>query len=280
MNRKAKRQQARAQRRQMRKHRAAAGERGASLQASRTASRSLDQRADKLALVESFDNLAGLRRGLGKVAALRDEWAGIPMPLDGERLVIEPKYRNGAGLAKIGAPAEEPLPDDVKSRNHWWSDRLRCEVHIWEEGGKICHGFVSGVHHFGMDLSTLGCSDAWGIEQESNAVQMLAGLVRHRQMKQYLLTGMFLETSKRSGVTYMFRRLKPTVAIDARDNGKSARVLCTLCLHPIGYYQGTWAGAMTPTDDVVAHLMMMRGDEVMLWRRANQCDPARPEAGL
>ena len=95
-------------------------------------------------------------------------------------------------------------------------------------------------------------------------------------MKQYLLTGMFLETSKRSGVHYLFRRLRPTVAISP----SSTKILCTLCLHPIGYYAESWAGAMCPTDDVVAHLMLMRADEPMFWRRANQHAPWRPEAGL
>jgi hypothetical protein len=57
-------------------------------------------------------------------------------------------------------------------------------------------------------------------------------------------------------------------------------VRCTLCLHPIGYYANSWAGAMCPTDDVIAHLMMMRADEPMFWRKANQHPPHRPEAGL
>src|SRR3546814_10910453 len=39
------------------------------------------------------------------------------------------------------------------------------------------------------------------------------------------------------------------------------RWLCALCLHPIGYYENSWAGAMCPTDDVIAHLMLMRRSE-------------------
>jgi hypothetical protein len=89
---------------------------------------------------------------------------------------------------------------------------------------------------------------------------------------------MFLERSQRSGIMYLFRRLKPTVAINT--NGEDCRVMCTLCMHPIAYYQGSWAGAMCPTDDVVAHLMLMRGDEPMFWRRSNQHPAYRPEAGL
>ncbi len=77
---------------------------------------------------------------------------------------------------------------------------------------------------------------------------------------------------------YVFRRLRPTLALSGRTG--SVMVLCALCQHPIAYYDNSWAGAMTPTDDVLAHLMLMRGDEAMLWKRSNQHHPARPEAGL
>jgi hypothetical protein len=129
-------------------------------------------------------------------------------------------------------------------------------------------------------LSTLGASDAWGLEQEHNAVQTLGTLIRHRQLKQYLLTGMFLEKSKRSHVSYLFRRLRPTIAISTRNGTANAKALCALCLHPIAYYDGSWAGAMTPTDDVIAALMLMRGDEHMLWKRANQHPISRKDAGV
>ena len=204
------------------------------------------------------------------------------MPLQGERLVIEKNYPRAAELAEIGAPKHEPIPEGVKKRNEWWSDRDRCHILIWNEpDGSLHWGRVPGVHHFTHDMVTLGCQEAWGIEQESNALQTLATLVSHRQMKQYLLTGMFLERSPRSGLTYVFRKLRPTIVVDARDQTKkTTRILCALCLHPIAYYAGSWAGAMCPTDDVIAHLMLMRGDEQMLWRRANQHHPSRPEAGL
>lgn len=47
-----------------------------------------------------------------------------------------------------------------------------------------------------------------------------------------------------------------------------------------GNYGGTHAGAMCPTDDVLAHLLLMRGDERLFWSRANQHPANRPEAGL
>lgn len=199
------------------------------------------------------------------------------MPIDGERLVIEPRFPMGEELAKIGAPEQEPLPDDVKPRNRWRSRRRNGEVYIWEEGGRIQHAVLPS-QRLRMELHTLGCSAAWGLEQEHRALQLLGTLIRHYQFKQYALTGSFLETSPRSNVTYMFRRLRPTVAVSTA--GDRTRILCCLCAHPIGYYQETFAGAMTPTDDVVAHLMMMRGDEPKYWGRCTQHPPWAPEAGL
>lgn len=134
------------------------------------------------------------------------------------------------------------------------------------------------MHGFTRVLRTLGCQPAWGLEQESNAVRLLGSLVSHHQFKQYMLTGMFLETSKRSGVQYVFRRLRPTVAL--RHENESVRVLACLCMHPLGYYDESWAGAMCPTDDVVAHLTMMRGDEPTFWRRSTQHPAWHPGAGL
>ena len=221
-----------------------------------------------------------MRNRLHRISEAVGEWAGIPIGIDGEELVIEPSYP----FAKILAPQKEPeekLEDGgYKLRNTFWSFRHRCNIAVYEKDGKIDWTFTPGIHHFDHDLRTLGCSFAWGVEQESAALQLLGTLVRHVAFKQYLLTGMFLETSRRSGITYMFRRLKPTVAITKNTKGDRLRLLCTLCMHPIAYYAGSWAGAMCPTDDVIAHLMLMRGDEPMFWKRCNQHAPHRPEAGL
>lgn len=228
---------------------------------------------------EAFDGFAGIRNALRQIASERDDWAGIPLPLgDDLPLVVEPKYPNAAGLMAIGRPdAAESTAESMKVRNRFWSWRRRCNVIVWNEGERIEWG-VDMPKRIDMEMSTLGASYAWGIEQEANATQLLATLVRHHTFKMYMLTGMFLERSERSGVMYLFRRLRPTVAI--REEKGRLRILCALCLHPIAYYSGSWAGAMCPTDDVIAHLMLMRGDEPMFWRRSNQHPAYRAESGL
>ena len=202
------------------------------------------------------------------------------MPLDGHPLTIEPRFPRASALSAIGVTA--PVPDeldDAKIRNRFWSWRRRSDIVIFEHGGKIHWGIDPGVHHLGYDIDTLGCSDAWSLDNELRAQKTLQTLSSKRQYTHYMLTGMFLETSTRSGVTYLFRRLKPTVAMKATPSGEM-RVLCCLCMHPIGYYSGSYAGAMVPTDDVLAHYMLMKGDEPMFWRRCNQHAAYRPEAGL
>lgn len=237
------------------------------------------QRAASLASLESFDGMAGVRNVLRDISVSKKEWAGIPLPLDGERLVIEPTYPKAAELMAIGLKPEPAPAAGLKVRSDFFSHRHRCRIYVLEtDEGRVTWTYEPEIHHFKLDLRTLGCSDAWGIEQESNAVHTLAGLVRHRQFKQYMLTGMFIESSPRSGVSYVFRRLKPTVAI--RAIGEETRIMCALCMHPIAYYEGSWAGAMCPTDDVIAHLMLMRGDEPMFWKRSSQHPATSPAAGL
>lgn len=267
-----------------------------SQQQQRAASLSHDLLAAK-PILERFDDHAKFRNSLDRLAGKIGEWAGIPMPIRDQKLVIEPTYAQIEALRLVApeliaerAPSLEPeQEEDIKVRNMFWSMWHNAWVYVFEQDGKVKHVVARRArHHFDLDIQTLGSSIAWGIEQESRAVTLLGTLLRHHNFKQYLMTGMFLETSKRSGVTYMFRRLKPTVALTLRGGGQNSRakdgehmrILCTLCMHPIGYYAGSWAGAMTPTDDIVAHLMLMRGDEHMFWKRANQHPPYRPEAGL
>lgn len=232
--------------------------------------------------LSALDNFANLRNGLSRVADGLGHWAGIPMPLDEQDLVIEPRFPGAQELMVITKPEAPPQEDEsnARLRNIFWCAARRRTVYVYDDlAAKVVRCATSShTHHLNQDIKTLGASVAWGIEQEHHALQLLGTMLPHHTFKNYLLTGMFLERSARSDVTYLFRRLKPTVAISTR--GAEPKVLCALCLHPIAYYAQSWAGAMCPTDDVVAHLVLMRGDEHLFWKRANQHSYDRPEAGL
>lgn len=285
----ANRQRNRAAREQAREAR----QQSASLQQEQKASQLLGLLEDSgrkhaISLFEKFDGMSGLRNALRTIAADRDEWAGIPMMMEGLPLVIEKTYPYAEKLmesgAKVAAEEDElngvlPAPrSEIKLRNVFWSWHRRGNVAVFEQNGKIDWCPVEYGNNLAIQLSTLGASDAWGIEQESNAVKLLGTLLNHRKFKQYMLTGSFLERSPRSGVFYLFRRLRPTVAMSGKSG--TMKALCALCLHSIGYYEGTWAGVMCPTDEVIAHLMLMRGDEHMFWKRSNQHAPFERQAGI
>lgn len=242
----------------------------------------------KYELLRQIDTFDKFRQFIQLLAVDTEAWAGIPMPLGDQPLVIEPRFPNAKLLMSIGAAKEKPADNakvdellDSKLRNIFWSWHKRADIYVYQtKDGRIDWGLIPRATSITQQLHTLGASDVWGIEQERKALDLLGGMIRHRQFKQYLLTGSFLERSERSHVSYMFRKLRPTIAIKENAAGTGMKVLAVLCMHPIAYYEDSWAGAMTPTDDVVAHLAMMRGDEHLFWKRCNQHPAWRPEAGV
>lgn len=201
------------------------------------------------------------------------------MPMDRHDLVIEPTFRRAQELLEIANEEPEPLPEHLEGvtiRNILWSNRLQSEIYFCHKNERAHLRVLPYNAKLGMLLDTLDCSYAWGLEQEQKAVQMLGTLVKHHQLKMYLLTGMFSESSRKSNIIYIFRRLRPTLAISC----KTHRCIAALCQHPIGYYQGTWAGVMCPTDEVVAHLQLMRADEHHFWKKSNQHGMRAPQAGV
>jgi hypothetical protein len=268
--------------------------------------RSAGGMSDRIDSIEASNreiSVALTRKGLRRAAALHNQWAGIPIPLPEIPLVIEPRYPYASAFESSSELDEiiNDVPDGFVLRNSFYSQHARRTVLVWaiskdappSEGlefqhtpdkdahfdGRIVWALHGEVHQFKSDVGAMYASSAWGIEQELQAQETLREYVSQHAFDQYRMTGMFVEQSLRSGIYYFFRRLRPTVAVSNTDGGEMT-ILATLCAHPIAYYAGTWAGAMCPTDDVIAHLMMMRGDEAFFWRRCNQHPAYRQESGL
>lgn len=236
----------------------------------------------RIQLIERYDAHARARNRLREIARKSGQWAGLPMDLEGESMVVHPSYPWAHILnAKRERRIAAHQGGELRVRNYFWSVRHRCYVWIAQRADGQCISIpdVGTGNSVDMEMRTMACSAAWGIEQESRALKLLGTLVRHHTFAHYLLTGQFLEHSPRSGITYMFRKLRPTIATKEGPDGRM-RILTCLCLHPIGYYEQTWAGAMCPTDDVIAHLMLMRGDEHRYWKDANHIPPGRPNSGV
>ncbi len=220
-------------------------------------------------------NVLATRRGKG-------EYAGLPLPVREARLCVARKYPGYESLH--GAKAETATRDegggeDLQLVNSWHrEDRDIC---IIRERGKVkveLGWWPSGpLVRLKKRIDCIGISMTMDYAAEQRAVETLRTLIKPHMFNTYMMLGYFVETSCRSGVTYVFRRLAPTVAFRV---GTPIRFLAALCLHPLAFYDGTPMGAMVPTDDVIAHLVMMRSDEVMFWRRSNQHGPDSPGAQL
>lgn len=219
-------------------------------------------------------------------------WSGLPVPVVGLDLVLEPRYRHKSiaefkwkecydedGIRHdLTQPEPSEPSEELSFVNSWWNSRLQLKIYIFKNKQGRAQIRFKVEDRLSITLRTLEAAAVWPMEAEQRAQKKLARMIPEHLFEQYMLTGHFPEVSKRSNVTYIFRRGRPTIAL--RENEEMFVVLCALCLHPIGYYGDTWAGVMCPTDEVIAHLLMMRGSEEKFWANANQHSIDHPAAGV
>lgn len=234
---------------------------------------------------------AELSRHLAETKMVEQDWSGLPVPIAGLNLVLEPRYKHKTleqfrwkeyydqdGVRH--AFDEEPVPVEsgLTRVNSWWSAKYQMTIVIVKDQQGRAQLRLLLQDKLSFTLRTLQAAAVWPVEAEQKAMAKLGEMIPREMFELYVLTGHFIEVSKRSRVTYLFRRGRPTIAM--REEGDFFVTLCALCLHPIGYYGETWAGAMCPTDEVIAHLLMMRGSEEKFWANANQHPLDHPAAGL
>lgn len=245
----------------------------------------------KLQIGRDLLTLAQASRQIAKERLKERDWSGLPLPIPGLDLVLEPRYKHKAlsefkwkecydedGVRHAIEEGVAAPPCESKVVNSWWSDALQATITVVKNQEGRAEARFLLENRLSFTLRTLTAADAWPIEAEQKAQEKLAHLIPNHLFELYLLTGHFHEVSKRSQLTYLFRRGRPTVVLHEADEW--IQPLCALCLHPIGYYGDTWAGVMCPTDEVIAHLLMMRGSEEKYWANANQHPLDHPAAGV
>lgn len=237
----------------------------------------------------------GVRILTNQIALANGEYGGYPLPDNDVPITLEPRFPltslNGARLRTEDTPEDEQHLQDIGKLfgfddtnqkivviNCWYSRRVGGLVYLYvftNEPNKVRHAIQKSdqdTSELEQLLRTMGCSMNWSVSGEETALEKLRSIVTPVAYRYYVMCGMFMETSKRSGVTYLFHRCRPTTAFKHQPDG-SLKVLAYLCGHPIGYYKGTYAGAMVATDDVVSHVLLARGDEHLFWRKCNQHAP-------
>lgn len=206
--------------------------------------------------------------------------------------------QEGAPLPYFGFPADSGFDISFATRLCAdWGDSQVSELPEWESlyfrnvGNKTIYhqrSRVTGrarswsyISEFGQDISSVtkmliafntlqSASTAHTITAERKAMRKLRSHLNATQWRMYVLTGMFTETSRRSGMFYIFRRVAPTIVsrLCVDKDGKYMKPFLTLCMHPVGYTAHSGTGCMCPTDDVIAHLLFMRSDEHLYWKKS------------
>ena len=255
-------------------------------------------RRERLAATSSRPNLTweGLRWGTAQLCEQRGWYHGCPMPNAfnfGHRLIVA----KGAPLGGDGTLSFEKSPEvrvchasdvdeavDVPNLVNRWTP-TPVEVQVYRDSkGTFTLQMPSAHIRLRMHLDTMiargGAVDA---RTELTAMESLCAKLRPSQWDSYVLTGAFPETSARSGVTYILRKGLPTIAlrlVQRPEGGEQRHFLACLCLHPMAYYENTWAGSQPPTDEVIAHLMLIRANEHFFWKKAGQHPITDPRAAI
>lgn len=223
---------------------------------------------------ESFMEVAALRREKAEVEAQLAELAAAAG--------VTPEQ-----LAELQQMAEQlQATPRIREVNSWYSFRRQAEVTIYElpDGRRraVADFWENLLDRWKQLIHTYSQYRVWDLTAELKALEKLQTMLTPAQFASYLLTGCFLESSRRSHAKYFLRRLRPTLVLlpGSAQPDADLRPSVALCLHPIGYYGGTFAGALVPTDDVLAHLTLLRGDEHAYWRQANQIPLHYANSGL
>jgi hypothetical protein len=240
--------------------------------------------------------MARLTFALSKWAAEKGWPYGIPIPSLGpstNRVVIAKRAPFGDREVPILSmpemlgnyvPRELKAEKKLKLINSWFTKHGEIAAIVEDENGKR-GAYYLGSHPIAgrltMILETMGTRlGAVTARAESKAMMNLAERLIESQINSYLLSGCFLETSPRSHVHYLFRKGLPTLALGESQDKKNIRFLAGLCLHPLAYYEDTFCGSMAPSDDVLAHLLLMRADEHRFWKESNQHPLWDPRSGV
>lgn len=237
-----------------------------------------------------------VRWGVNKLCEERGWHHGCPMPsatVNGHRLMVAKGAPLSSitglldfalGTSSVHIDTTETINEDALYRvNEWHVPPKRVELYRDSKGMfKMQMPVIHERLKFWLDTMCVRAG-AMDWETEITAMRSLQEKITDSQWASYILSGMFPEKSERSGVTYILRKGLPTIAMTEkpRPDGKMQRhFLCSLCLHPMAYFVDTWAGSQPPSDEVMAHLMLIRCDEHFFWKRSGQHPIHDPRAAV
>lgn len=120
------------------------------------------------------------------------------------------------------------------------------------------------------------------LKAERRALKLLRQHVTRAQYQMYQLTGALIHESVRLPYFYVIRRGFPTLVFEFSDidGVRHSTFKLGLCAHVGSYPPGHFSGNYCPTDDVIAHLLLLRADEDGFWSESNVHLPLSGLLGL
>ncbi len=111
-----------------------------------------------------------------------NDWSGLPVPVPGLSLVLEPRYKHKA-LAEFRwkecydeqgnrseIPEEAlPQPSEFKRVNSWWNTKYQATINIFHDNQGRARAAVQMEDRLSFTLRTLEAAAVWPIEAEEKA---------------------------------------------------------------------------------------------------------------
>lgn len=172
--------------------------------------------------------------------------------------------------------------DEPEVINHWTAPSKIIAVSS-HHGRSSVEKFDYSRRRLELYMDSLLCqAGACDGDAELTAMVALLRRLNRNQRDSYILGSAFVETSKKSGVTYIFRKGRPTLAMrmEKVEGGEKRHFLAALCTHCLGWYEDTFVGCYPPSDQVLADLLAMRADEAKFWARSIQHSLQDPLSGI
>jgi hypothetical protein len=250
-----------------------------------SASQEMSERIGAVAHCEAYRNQDSIREITNEIAEKYDYIYGIALPAINNERSFAPVLAGHTPFSHVDFGRTE-LAETLEIqgqavRNSWerLGDRSISVVNT-SEGPIAYWEYHAGNRHRKFWASLEARMDSgMTVEAEFKAMELLKTKVTESQYRCYVLNGAFPERSTKSDLFYIFRKGLPIMVLSWHGN-KEGRILACLCLHPYGYYRFTYAGVMTPTDEVISQLLLMRSDERKLWAHSGQWPAHDPRSGV
>src|SRR5687768_13157946 len=138
---------------------------------------------DLLTYAEASRHLAEAHLG-------ENDWSGLPVPVVGLHLVLEPRYKHKCleefrwkecydenGNRHEIPEEQQPEPSDLKKVNSWWSSKYQVTFVVFHDRQGRPTIRVAPEDRLAFTIRTLEAAAVWPVEAEQKAQKKLASLI-------------------------------------------------------------------------------------------------------